>query len=204
MTRVTHFPTFLKKESKKKGYTWTSPNVYKGFLSLTHPLFPGHPGGLAPEHPCAKLEFYLSFVVSHAPGAVSGILEPRTENQRMQILFRRLFHPEPGAFGGGDAPQTADQINRPQTGQVDATDNNGAPPAAAIVVSGDRSERERQLESELEEERKQRKKAETNAAHHQDEARRLKEAGLRPTPPTPAPDKRSSLERWYESNGEDV
>lgn len=59
-----------------------------------------------------------------------------------------------------------------------------APPAAAAVVNG-KTERELQLEKDLESERAARKKSETDAAYLQDENRRLKEI------PTPAAPKKS-------------
>ncbi len=81
----------------------------------------------------------------------------------------------------GGAPQTAEQINRPQTGQIDppepeVTPTAGdAPPAATIVVNSPKDERETNLEVELQKERDARKKAETDAAHLADENQRLKE-----------------------------
>lgn len=63
-----------------------------------------------------------------------------------------------------------------------ATPPHQAPPSAAkVVLEGPKTERELALERQLEEERKGRKAAETDAAHLQDENRRLKDV------PTPEP-----------------
>jgi hypothetical protein len=60
------------------------------------------------------------------------------------------------------------------------------PPAAVVVLEGTKTEREIQLEKDLETERLARRKAETDAAYAQDEFRRLKEI---PMPPPPNPKK---------------
>ena len=56
------------------------------------------------------------------------------------------------------------------------------PPAAEIVLTGEKTERELQLEKDLEAERQSRKKIELDNAQLQDEVHRLKS----PPPPTPA------------------
>ena len=67
-----------------------------------------------------------------------------------------------------------------------------APPAATVVITGTKTERELELERELDNERKARKDREVTLAHIQDENHRLKSAGIRPEPPTPpAPAKKS-------------
>jgi len=76
-----------------------------------------------------------------------------------------LFAPDPPS-DGGPAPE-----NQPAPAPVPAN----APPAAVGVVNG-KTERELQLEKDLETERVARKKAETDASYSADEARRLKEA----------------------------
>ena len=58
-----------------------------------------------------------------------------------------------------------------------------APPATRLVVTGTKTEREIELERKLDEEATARRKAETDAAYHADEARRLKE--LQSQPPVP-------------------
>lgn len=65
-----------------------------------------------------------------------------------------------------------------------------APPAAAVVHSGKRTEREIELETELEAERSkhaktsdEKKAREIRLAELEDENFRLKQAGLRPTAP---------------------
>lgn len=55
------------------------------------------------------------------------------------------------------------------------------PPVAAIVVNGDKTERELQLEKDLAAERQAKKQVELDNAQMQDELHRMK------TPPTPAP-----------------
>lgn len=83
-------------------------------------------------------------------------------------------------------PQTAQQINAPQIGHVEPA---APPPAAKIIVEAKRTERELELEAEREELRQKyeneataRRKAETDAAYHADEARRLKELQSGPAP----------------------
>jgi hypothetical protein len=66
------------------------------------------------------------------------------------------------------------------------------------VVEGEKSEREIELERDLESERASRRKAETDAAYHADEARRLKELQSGPTP-KPAAEKFS----WMGFTSED-
>ena len=56
------------------------------------------------------------------------------------------------------------------------TSNAAPPPAATVVAEGKRTEREIELEKELEETRKGKKKAETEASEWQDKARTMKEA----------------------------
>lgn len=64
------------------------------------------------------------------------------------------------------------------------------PPAAQVVIHGQKSEREAALERELAEERERRKAREIELAHLQDENHRLKSVGLSPASPTsPAPRK---------------
>jgi hypothetical protein len=61
-----------------------------------------------------------------------------------------------------------------------------APPTAALVViNGDKTERELQLEKQLADAQSDTRKAQTDASYAQDEARRLKEIQTRP-PPKPA------------------
>ena len=62
-----------------------------------------------------------------------------------------------------------------------------APPAATIVATGKKTERELQLETELEKERRLRKEREIRAAELEDENRRLKEIPAEPPPPAAAP-----------------
>ncbi len=71
-------------------------------------------------------------------------------------------------------PQTAEQINRPQTGSVEV------PTAAETVLNG-KTEREAALEREIEEREKKiaerdarLKKVETDLSHAEDEMHRLK------------------------------
>ncbi len=84
----------------------------------------------------------------------------------------RLLSPDP-AEGGDPTPAPAP-----------AAPTAGAPPAAAAVASG-KTEREIQLEKEIEDAKAGRKKAETDASYLADEVRRLKEI------PTPAKKKSS-------------
>ena len=55
------------------------------------------------------------------------------------------------------------------------------PPAAEVVLTGEKNERELQLEKDLEAERQSRKKTELDNAQLQDEVHRLK------SPPAPSP-----------------
>jgi hypothetical protein len=57
------------------------------------------------------------------------------------------------------------------------------PPAAAVVLTGEKTERELQLEKDLEAERQSRKKVELDNAQLQDEVHRL----TTPEPPAPNP-----------------
>jgi len=76
-----------------------------------------------------------------------------------------------------NAPQTVPTVDPPLQTPV-------APPAATVVTQGSRTERESDLERQLDEERQARRKAETDAAYAQDEARRLKDIQTaRPEPP---------------------
>jgi|SRR6185312_11863491 len=62
-----------------------------------------------------------------------------------------------------------------------------AAPVAAKIVANGKSEKEIELEQQLEAEKKRLKKLETDVAHLQDENKTLREVGLRPEPPKPQP-----------------
>lgn len=81
-----------------------------------------------------------------------------------------LWFPDP-AEGSGAPP-----VEKPDP--APAVPPN-APPAAAAVVTG-KTERELQLEKDLQEAQAGRKKAETDASYLADENRRLKESGQAP------------------------
>jgi hypothetical protein len=59
------------------------------------------------------------------------------------------------------------------------------PPAAQVVATGKRTEREVELEKEVEKERETRKQREIRLAELEDENFRLKRAGLTPAPAAP-------------------
>lgn len=112
------------------------------------------------------------FLKSASPWSVNA-----TAFQKM--LRKILFAPDP-PIEGGPAPE-------PSPAPAPAPAPAGAPPPAAAAVIDGKTERELQLEKQLEEENGKRKKAETDASYLADENRRLKE--------TPAPPKKSS--GWY-------
>jgi hypothetical protein len=113
--------------------------------------------------------------------------------------MRLLLSPEPGDSGSvpNEAGKTAEQINHDQTGRVET--DAGGPPAARVVATAEVTEEVLKLRAERDEACSRQKKAEIEAAHHADEARRLKDAGLRDQR---QPENRSTLERWFD--GEDV
>lgn len=67
--------------------------------------------------------------------------------------------------------------------QTEARPAAAPPPAASLVIDGEKSERELQLERDLETERDRAKKAEIIAAEWQDKATTLKEIPAPPKPP---------------------
>lgn len=88
-------------------------------------------------------------------------------------------------------PQTADAINGPQTGRIEPAPGN---PAARTVITGERSEREIELEAEIEGLRgrdelsaAEKKKLETKISELENELHDLKQATGAPTARTPAP-----------------
>lgn len=71
------------------------------------------------------------------------------------------------------------------------------PPAAAVVIAGERTEKEVQLEKELELERQARRKAEFDAGFAQDELRRLKDV-VKPVPAA----KKATVSKWTYFHGD--
>ncbi len=124
-------------------------------------------------------------------------------------LHTLLFNAAP-ADGGDNPPQTASQINAPQTGQVQLpAEPPDPPPASRIIVEAQRTEREIELEAEREELRRKyeaeasaRRKAETDAAYHADEARRLKDLQGQVIN-TPAAKKKKVGVGWFETDEEE-
>jgi len=95
-------------------------------------------------------------------------------------------------------PQPADPSQTPTTtgATPPPSEPPAAPPATRIVVEGTKTEREIELERELESARCAQKLAETNAAYSADEARRLKEIQNQ-IPPSP-PRKKTVGVGWFE------
>lgn len=114
-------------------------------------------------------------------------------------MLRKWLQLSPAPAEGGDAPQTADQINQPQTGKVDLPppQDNAPPPVAKTALEGKRTERELELERRL-------KAAEMDNASLQDkhrtEAERAKaleeELKRRDLPPPPPATPEQEEERW--------
>lgn len=106
----------------------------------------------------------------------------------MKLFSRLCFAADAGQSVPG-VPQTAEQINLPQTGKVETPPPPAGPTAAGVVLTGTRTEREIDLEAELATERErhattanEKKAREIRVAELEDELHRLKSAGLKPTP----------------------
>lgn len=112
--------------------------------------------------------------------------------------LRFLLSPDPAE--GNGTPQTAEQINTPQTGKVEIYGVNG-PQSAEIVLGAEVTEETVRLKRDLETTAAEKKRVEMRAAELEDENRRLKSIGLKPEP-AKVEDKRSALERFMA--GEDV
>jgi hypothetical protein len=84
--------------------------------------------------------------------------------------------------------------NPPSTPPATPPPPSDPPPATRIVVEGQKTEREIELERRLEDESNARRKAETDASYHADEARRLKE--LQSQVPQPRKQKRIGVGFW--------
>jgi hypothetical protein len=111
-------------------------------------------------------------------------------------MLKRLFHPDAVAGNGDPKPKEPKEAKEPKQPEA-----KPEPPAAAKVVANGKSEREIQLENELEAERQRvaaekarTKKLETDVAHLQDETRALKEAGLTKEPAKEPTEAKSS---WF-------
>lgn len=96
----------------------------------------------------------------------------------------KLHSPDPDGGGGSPAETPAPPANNPPSpSSPAATPPAPAPPAAAAaVLSGDKTEKELQLEKELESERSARKKVELDNAQLSDELHRAKAGPAVPPP----------------------
>lgn len=106
-------------------------------------------------------------------------------------MKRKLLSPDPGTEGGGPASSVPSSQPQPPP---PAPPPPAPPPAATVVGNATRSEREIQLETDLETERKAKKDREVRISELEDENHRLRSVPPTTAPAAPAPEDNSG--RW--------
>lgn len=97
---------------------------------------------------------------------------------KIGVVKRILFNSDP-ADGGTPASEPTPQSNPTPPPEPTTTPPAPPPPVTSVVVTGEKSERETDLERQLESEKSERKKAEMNAGIKEAELQQLKELQAR-------------------------
>lgn len=116
------------------------------------------------------------------------------------MLRKILLSPDPAPKGDSASSGTEDPVKTNESDQADP--KPAPPPAAKVVVESGKSERELQLEADLQRERDERKKDQIKLSETQDENQRLKQV---PQEKKPAKAKKSSgpISSFFGWEGED-